>query len=75
MEFLIQFLTFIAWPIASIATLTVCIRIICWSTYTENEESIDLATKGYVRTFPITTPALLALISWAWIYIAKSSGL
>lgn len=67
---ILNFLDIGAWICAILSTLLLVARIIGALTYSEEDFARDVLL-GYVRTFPITAPAVVAVWSWSWI-VARS---
>ncbi len=63
---LTPFFTILAWVFGTTSTLLLLFRIIGYFIYTDLDKNID-EIKGIRRTFPITKPFIVSVISWAWI--------
>jgi len=61
------FLHIIAWIVGIGASIVLALRILGALTYSETDELID-KMNGVRRTWPMTWPAIISLICWAFIY-------
>jgi|APFre7841882654_1041346.scaffolds.fasta_scaffold54490_5 hypothetical protein len=63
---IITFITTLAWIFGILSTLLVIFKVFCTATYSDLDQLKD-QINGIKRSWPIKTPGIISIISWAWI--------